>query len=455
MRIRPATVSRLLFFVLFFTAVSAQAAWKVALWIPPWSSQALTSIQTNLGSFQESNPVWYAWNADGAIVPNWNAESESWRAAMTGTEILPTVQNVIGGSFAQSKVEAMLSTAASRAAHEDAIVALVNAKAFDGIDIDYESIPTSSRANFTAFVQSLAAKLHASGKKLSVTVHPKTSDSQNWTGPGAQDWVAIGAAADTVRIMVYDYSWSTSAPGPITPLNWLDAVTTYAESVIPPSKIRIGLPFYGYDWSGSTGKGVSYAAAMATAAQNNATITRDVNGEATFQYPNHTVYFQDAVSYSRKLDVLKQKHPGIGGIVHWAAGQEDPAIWDVIRGSGAPTGGSGGQAATGDFAIAVAGQLEVRQGSSVDAAVQLTAINGFTSTGSVTAQALTSSFAGTVTLSGSTISAASPVTLTVQPGSTPAGIYQLLVRVVSGSITREQQVVVTVLATRSKRRTVR
>jgi spore germination protein YaaH len=299
-------------------------------WIPPWDANALTSIQTNMGSLQESNPVWYSWNADGTIAKNWNAENPTWRAAMTGTRLMPTIQNVIAGSFDAAAVQTMLATADSRDAHASAIAQLAVTNAFDGIDVDYERIPATSRANFTAFVNSLAQKLHAAGKKLSVTVYPKTSDV-NWNGAGAEEWAAIGAAADEVKIMAYDYHYSSSGPGDITPLHWLDQVTTYAESVIPAQKIIVGLPWYGYDWSPTSTRSVTYASAMTTAQSTNSAITHDADGEATFTYADHVVYFQDAAAYSKKIELLQQKHPGIGGIANWMAGVEDPAVWPVMK----------------------------------------------------------------------------------------------------------------------------
>src|SRR5215210_4028433 len=119
-------------------------------------------------------------------------------------------------------------------------------------------MPATAKAGFTAFVQLLASKLHASNKLLSVTVHPKTSASATWDGPGAQDYTAIGAVADSVKVMAYDYHWSTSDAGAIAPLSWLDQVAIYAESTIAPQKVIMGLPWYGYDWLGTSAVGVTY-----------------------------------------------------------------------------------------------------------------------------------------------------------------------------------------------------
>jgi len=306
-------------------------AYRISAWIPPWDQGALASIQSH--NVDESNPVWYSWNADGSIAKNWNAENGTWRAAMTGSALLPTIQNVVNKSFDAAAVQTMLATAPSREAHAEAVFQLVVGNAFDGIDVDYERIPAASRVNFTALIQILGAKLHGAGKKLSVTVYAKTSDV-TWNGAGAEDWAALGGVADSVKIMAYDYHWSSSSAGAITPLDWLDGVVTYAESTIPRAKIIVGLPWYGYDWSASGGALASYASATQAAQNNGAAIGRDANGEATYTYAGHTVFFQDAASYAKKVELIKQKHSGVGGFAHWAAGMEDPNVWSVMADSG-------------------------------------------------------------------------------------------------------------------------
>ena len=413
---------------------------RTSAWIAPWTAEALTSLQKNTGALQESNPVWYDWNTDGTIAKVWNAENPTWRAAMTGTEIIPTLQNVISGSFNGTVAAPLLANPAWRAAHVDAIAQLVTSNAFDGIDIDYERIPTTSRADFTAFITALAARLHAAGKKLSVSVYAKTSDQQNWNGPGSQDWIAIGGAADSVKIMAYDYHWSTSGAGAVTPLAWLDQVATYAESAIPAKKIVIGLPWYGYDWP-ATGAAstVTYSSATQIALNNNAAITHDAaSGEATFSYNGRTVFFQDAAAYTAKLDLLKQKHGSIGGVAHWAAGYEDPAVWSALSSSSPVT------PAPADFALSGPQQLTVQQGSSATANYTLTPINNFSGTASVTAS---SPIAATIS---PVISATQPATLIVTPSS--AGTFQITLRVTSGSIVHQQIVTVNVTAAAAGKR---
>jgi hypothetical protein len=425
----------------FGSTVSAHAAFRVAVWIPGWSQDGLRSMQLHGDAVGESNPVWYVANADGSIGKKYNAEDPSLRAAMTGTSIMPTIQNNSSKGFDATLGAALVATPETREAHAAAIAALVRNNAFDGIDVDYERVPTASRANFTAFVQLLAKKLHDSGKKLSVTVYAKTSDAQNWNGPGSQDWAAIGAAADSVKIMAYDYHWDGSAAGAITPLTWLDQVTTYAKSVIPAAKVMIALPWYGYDWLGTDATDVSFAGASTIALNNGITVAHDENGEATFTYNGRTVFFIDSAAYEKKLNLLKTKHGTIGGVAHWAIGQEDPAVWNTLKGSTNPV-----TTAPADYVVAGPGQLTLQAGTSTTGEYRITPINGFNGSATVRVQ-LAAPFAGTVTPSAGTVSNATPVTLLVEaPRNTPAGTYQARVQFVTATAMREQVVTISVSA---------
>src|SRR5688572_21516980 len=242
----PVRLSLLLFFALALPGY----AYRTSAWVPAWDSSAVTIIEQRAGALTETNPGWYSAAADGSITKNWGAEDARLRAALSGTQLLPTIKNYVNGAFDGQLAATLVASADSREKHAEAIAQLVTLNAFDGIDIDYERVPVTSRANFSAFIQLLAAKLHASSKELSVTVQAKTDDG------GSQDWVVLGAAADRLKIMAYDYHWSTSSAGPIAPLDWLDSIASYARRTIPAHKVIIGLPWYGYDWLAKRGDAV-------------------------------------------------------------------------------------------------------------------------------------------------------------------------------------------------------
>lgn len=337
--------SKLSFVALFALVVAVpMSAYELSVWVPPWDAAATSSMQRHADKVDESNPVWYTLTSTGAIVTTWNADNPTVRAALVGTSrVMPTIQNYVDKRWNGNLVATLVATPQSREVHAEAIRALVVQNAYDGIDIDYEKVPATAKDNFSAFITLLGEKLHAANKKLSVSVHAKTSDSQTWSGPGGTDFAALGRAADSVKIMAYDYHWDGSDAGALTPLEWLDAVLSYATARMPASKVIVGLPWYGYNWQGTDASTVSFAQASSLAQTNGVTPSRHASGELTFAYAGRTVYYQDAESFALKVATITRKFPTIGGFAAWAVGTEDPEVWSRI---GAIKGSSSSSPAT-------------------------------------------------------------------------------------------------------------
>jgi spore germination protein YaaH len=226
----------------------------------------------------------------------------------------------------------VISTEANRAAHAERLTDLVVSKGYDGLDLDYESRRAEDRDEFSLFVETLASRLHAEDKKLAIAVHAKTSEPGGWSGAKAQDWKRLGRAADEFKIMLYDYHWNGSEAGPAAPPGWIDEVLTFAETRVAPYKIRMGLPFYGRDWRGTEARDLVYTEVRQLAEERSATMQRHSSGEPYFKYSDdHTVYYQDSRSIGMKLEVLKRKHPKVGGIAVWHVGGESRDYWTTLK----------------------------------------------------------------------------------------------------------------------------
>lgn len=302
---------------------------RVSAWLPYWDSRAIDDFIAHRELYDEVLPFWYEMRSATSIVAYEGAGSARLldAARSGGVAVVPTINN----DFDPERLRIMLATDASIAAHVSALTDL--AAPFNGIDVDYESGRAEDRARFTTFVQRLAVSLHAAGKTLSVTVHPKTSEPGTWDGPQSQDWSAIGAVADRVRVMAYDYHWSTSSAGPVAPLSWVDAVSRFAASRITPSKVRLGMPLYGYDWVGSSGEGLMWDQIERRRLAAGLALQRSSDGaEPWFRYTSsgqqHEVWYADSVSTAAKLDVVDRY--ALGGATFWRLGGEDPAIWPLL-----------------------------------------------------------------------------------------------------------------------------
>ena len=89
---------------------------------------------------------------------------------------------------------------------------------------------------------------------LSIAVYPKTSEPGDYDAQKAEDYKAIGAVVDEFKVMTYAYSGPWSKPGPQMPLSWAKQVLAFARSKVPAAKVYMGLPFFGFDWQGSSAK---------------------------------------------------------------------------------------------------------------------------------------------------------------------------------------------------------
>lgn len=298
-------------------------------------------IAANADVFSEISPFWYRVETDGRIVPYTNASGASYENPTIlsflrthGILVIPTVANIVDGVWDGALVSRIIADPQLSAANIDNLVALAVAGGYDGIDLDYENLRASERTAFTTFVQQLAAALHARGKLLTVDVYAKTEEPGTWDGPKAQDWWAIGQAADQVRIMTYEYSWATSSPGPIAPLNWVADVMAFARSMIPADKIMQGVPLYGYEWVGQRGTPLVWREAVALANQNATPINWDsTSASPWFEYvsaaTNNTVWFENAATVNAKLAVATAYD--VGGVTLWRLGGEDPENWSALR----------------------------------------------------------------------------------------------------------------------------
>jgi len=321
---------------------------RVAAWMPSsWdASRARSSWEAKGALIHEISPVWYQLDESGTgrINPYSGAGDPTLLAQAHAQHalVIPLINNYYTEvGFDASPVSAVIHDPARRTAHVETLVNEVVSQGYDGIDIDYESLNgPADRDPFSRFVEELAAALHAQGKLLCVTVHPKTRAPGPWAGPQAQDWVRIGAAADRVRVMTYAYHGRAGDPGPIAPLWWMDEVMGFATSVISPNKVYVGIHFYGHDWGGETVTSLTWESAQTLRQSHEITSQwerkarwRRPVAEPWFTYVDsggapHEVWYANGRSVRARL-TLVGKH-GLGGIAIWRLGGEDPGNWSAI-----------------------------------------------------------------------------------------------------------------------------
>lgn len=309
-------------------------------YVPYWDQdRAFAVARENTDLFDEISPMWYAPEANGDVRLADAAQVDVDMATVRelqdrGTRVIPTVTNLIDGDWDSEVVQTMLHDPAAVSAHVEALVDLAVTEGYDGIDIDYEDLTSDDREVFSDFLAKLGPALRAQGKTLTVDVHPKTSDAGYDERNRAQDYAAIGAAADQVRVMTYDYSWETSPPGPVAPAGWVEDVIEWTVTQIPPEKVILGIVLLGYNWGDGSGDTVDYEQARSLAEEHDAMELRSHDGSPSFVYNDpsgvrHDVWYEDAHSVRVKLRLVTEYR--LGGAFFWRLGGEDPNVWPTVR----------------------------------------------------------------------------------------------------------------------------
>jgi spore germination protein len=245
------------------------------------------------------------------------------------------------GNFSSERAAALLSDESMQAKLLDAAAANIQAKGYAGLDIDFEFIPGSAAKNYALFVASARERLAPLGKSVTVALAPKTSASQKGLLYEGHDYALLGSAADYVFLMTYEWGYTYGEPMAVAPLPNVRAVLDYALTEIPPTKIFIGIPNYGYDWKLPYEKGktraqsISNERAVMIAAQYASSIEFDETAKAPYFYYTdeydsaHAVWFEDARSVRAKLALVAEY--ALRGAGYWNLDRPFPQNWLVLN----------------------------------------------------------------------------------------------------------------------------
>jgi spore germination protein len=309
-------------------------------YVPYWDQRrGFEVVRQNPDLFDEVSPVWYSLEPTGDIVLTDAEHTTVDRRTVqflqqSGVRVIPTVTNLRDGEWEPELVRQMLHDPAATRTHIQELVELAADEGYDGIDIDYEHLRGEDRQPFSNFLEELGEALRAEGRVLTVAVHAKTSDKGYDERNLAQDYRAIGEAADQVRVMTYDYSWEASTPGPVAPLGWVEEVIAWTVTQIPPEKVILGIVLLGYEWADGLGTTVEFEQVQQTAQEHGVTVQRSGDRSPWFRYQDpsgttHEVWYEDADSVQVKLGLVSRY--GLGGAFFWRLGGEDPRVWSVLR----------------------------------------------------------------------------------------------------------------------------
>ena len=339
-------------------------------WMPYYSvKNSMATILANKDLMSEVSPFWYSLTSATTIKDQYvgakltipkKTHLDILRA--NGLQIIPAITD----GAKKLVLAGLLAKPSTRSQVVNTITKLVITNNYDGIDLDLEGFAfsdgTSSWAktspNWALFIKELSEMLHANGKILSMTTPVVFDPAGKRKGSyWVYNWPETAPYIDRLRIMTYDYS--TSKPGPIGPLEWTEATVAYAATLMPPSKIWLGVPGYGRDWiTKVTGKCPTTYAKLIKAGAKAAVFAANKGvelantygavptysekmGEVTFTYQKtynegtasctatRVAWYQNSRAYLARMELVAKYK--LGGLTQWTLGQEDVETFPALR----------------------------------------------------------------------------------------------------------------------------
>lgn len=225
------------------------------------------------------------------------------------------------------------------------VIEQLQSRSGDGVNFDFESVPATQKANMVDFcrraVKGIKAVLPAAEISLAT---PAVNWSDGW------DLGALAGICDYIIMMGYNYYWSGSTTaGPVAPVSGenyhiVKSINEdYLADGVPPGKLLLGVPWYGYDWpvvsnvrkAATTGTGTSriYSAAVAMAASYTR-IFDDLTGVPYLSYQTtqwRQMWYDDSASLQIKSNIAKEMN--LAGIGIWALSYEAgrPELWKGLK----------------------------------------------------------------------------------------------------------------------------
>lgn len=244
------------------------------------------------------------------------------------------------GQFNNELISALINNSVAVENLINNLLAVMSYKGYLGLDIDFEFIKAEDRQAFVDFVALMTERMNANGYEVSVDLAPKTSATQQGLLYEGKDYAALGAVANSVLVMTYEWGYTYSAPMAVAPIDKVRQVIDYAITEIPSEKINMGIPNYGYDWPLPYERGVTRARtignveAVQTAIQYGSQIFYDEVAQTPyFNYATngveHEVWFEDARSLQAKMNLVYEYN--LRGISYWQIMQLFRVNWLLIE----------------------------------------------------------------------------------------------------------------------------
>ena len=190
------------------------------------------------------------------------------------------------------------------------IVNFVVDNSLDGVDVDLEWQYVTS--GYSDFVIELKSALSTKGKSMTAAL-PGTTKFDNITEEALQTF-------DFINIMAYDFTgpWNPTASGQHSSYNnAVESINFWKNTGVSKSKLTLGVPFYGYDFSNSSNV-TSFTFGQMISTNNSYSEIDNVGMK----------YYNGRPTIKSKVKLASEQ---VSGIMIWELGQDSFSDYSLLK----------------------------------------------------------------------------------------------------------------------------
>ncbi|MDX6573128.1 MAG: hypothetical protein QOC86_2284 [Gaiellales bacterium] len=272
------------------------------------TSAALGSLSAHLSSIGLLSPGWLELQPGGRFA--YNAE-DAFTARLTarGARLVPVLadpSHLAGDLLADGRLRRRLAVRLSVA---------LGALGAGGVVLDWRDLPLTARSHYATFVHELRVEL---GPKAQIVVTGPPMRTMRALETGAYDLRALARPA-RLLVLAWNEHGPRSDPGPVASLAFWKQTLRTVLRVAPRSRILMGVPTWGWQWSAGAG------AEQATQAQLFPRATQRALSRPYGAKVGERAWVESDRSVQLKLLTARQAQ--IAGVALWVRGGESSATW--------------------------------------------------------------------------------------------------------------------------------
>jgi cellulose synthase/poly-beta-1,6-N-acetylglucosamine synthase-like glycosyltransferase/peptidoglycan/xylan/chitin deacetylase (PgdA/CDA1 family)/spore germination protein YaaH len=313
--------------------VKPTSAGVVLGYLSPWDPAALLSLEHHADQLTHVASDWLSLiGVEGKLVETPDDKARL-LCVRKGLGFLPILRNLDGDDWQPEAVETLArSSPQERALFLNTLIGRLPPGS-TGLLVEWSELDPTYKKETSQLIKELGESLHAINKELWFTV-PTGNDFD------AFDLEVIANSADRLVATLFDENSGSKDPGPLADSDWFEGWLKTMMVYGDPDQWVIGVGTYAYDWrkdnSTMTPLGFTDVMARAALAGVDPAQVDSLSNAPHFNYlagpdqnQEHEVWFLDAVTFANERRAMAPYHPG--GIALYRLGEEDPAIWDLLR----------------------------------------------------------------------------------------------------------------------------